>query len=303
LFQTPFFGVAHLYNKMYFILTAFLTSLYIYPANSDVIHILGEKQDFCKEDIRIVSLAPSITETLYFLGLFENIVGVTRYDDFPEGVKEKDIIGGYLDVDIERILKLQPDVILCEPNSGIQESVEIIKSKGIPVIVISTRNVLDILIGIEDLGRLFGREREAYEILTHMSDRYRHLLGFIKADTNKTALMIINENPLVVAGYYSFVGELLNLVGLKNAYSGNQKYPVLDNEILIQLKPDLIFNISESVMSGDSTKVNEIGEGIKPFLKEKTEFYVLKDSSFVRPSPRFIDALERLFSLVSGYYL
>ncbi|MCX7957913.1 MAG: hypothetical protein N3B13_02610, partial [Deltaproteobacteria bacterium] len=120
---------------------------------------------------------------------------------------------------------------------------------------------------------------------------------------NFSGLIVLNENPLMVAGSSSFVGELLNLIGIRNAYDGFQKYPVLDSEQLYVMKPDVIFNISESIMSGstDDSKRVLSGSGIRS-LSKNSVIYNLADSSFIRPSPRFIEALRMICSLTTGYF-
>ncbi|MCX7943112.1 MAG: helical backbone metal receptor [Deltaproteobacteria bacterium] len=286
-------------NRLVFILLQiYFVSI---EANSDVVYYFGENKIKSSHNLKIISLAPSITETLYAIGIGEWIIGVTRYDDFPEDVRNKEIIGGYIDVDVEKILKLSPDVVVCEPNSGIKESVQFLSSKGIPVLVVNINSIKDILEAIEDFGRLFGKEREARELLNNLLVKYKNLQKYYRGNNNRSmlsALVVLNENPLMVAGYSSFVGELINLVGLENAYKGRQKYPVLDIELLHILRPDIIFNISELVMAGGSAEENK-----KSLLIFGGKIiYDLRDSTFIRPSPRFVDALEKLCSLISGYY-
>jgi iron complex transport system substrate-binding protein len=270
-------------------------------AEADVIYPLGGLRFENRGDLRIVSTAPSITETLYFLGLFDNIIAVTRYDDFPEGVKEKEMIGGYLDIDVEKILRLRPDIVFCEPNSGIKSSVELLVVKRIPVYVVNIGSVLDILIAIEEMGKILCKEEEARRLLNELYKRYIRLQGLLSKNNN-SALIVINENPLMVAGNKSFVGELLGLSGFKNAYQGEYKYPVLDNETLLLLNPNIVINVSESVMAGDENKDKDSSKILKSFFKDDTKFYNISDTVFIRPSPRFMEALESLCSLNSQYY-
>lgn len=270
-------------------------------AEADVIYPLGGLRFENKGDLRIISTAPSITETLYFLGLFENIIAVTRYDDFPEGVKEKEMIGGYLDIDVEKILSLRPDIVFCEPNSGIKSSVELLVVKKIPVYVVNVGSVLDILLAIEEMGKILCKEEEARRLLNELYKRYIRLQGLLSKGKS-SALIVLNENPIMVAGNKSFVGELLGLSGFKNAYQGEYKYPVIDNETLLFLNPNIVINVSESVMVGDESRGKNSSNILKTFFRDGTKFYNISDAVFIRPSPRFIDALESLCSLNSQYY-
>ncbi|MCX7959436.1 MAG: helical backbone metal receptor, partial [Deltaproteobacteria bacterium] len=139
-------------------MTAVLFFLLPAGGDGDIVYILNNGRINLKKDIRIVSVAPSVTEILYEIGLGENIVGVTRYDDVPEDVRNKEVVGGYLDIDVEKILRIKPDVVMCEPNSGIRDSVDILSRNGIPVIVVDIRSVMNILDAVERIGELLDRK-------------------------------------------------------------------------------------------------------------------------------------------------
>lgn len=265
------------------------------------VYPIGKGRFVPSANTRIVSLAPSITELLYFLGLISNIIGVTRYDDFPEEIKNREIIGGYLDVDVEKIIKIKPDIVLCEPNSGIKSAVDLISKRGIPVYVIEVKSVYDILDSIDELGRLFNRKSEAVDLINILTQRYTHLQTYT-IERRRSGLIILNEIPIMVAGNNSFVGELLILSGAINAYSGTHKYPVIDLEMLRKMKIDFVINVSESVMSGEETKQRRISSHIKEILPDAAEFYNISTPTFIHPSPRFIEALEVLCSINSRFY-
>jgi iron complex transport system substrate-binding protein len=255
-----------------------------------------------KGDFRIVSLAPSITEILYFLGVIENVVGVTRYDDYPEIVKTKEIVGGYLDIDAEKIVRLKPDVVLCEPNSGIKGSIEVIEKNGIPVYVVNIKSIEDILFAVEELGELLNHCESARSVNQDGLNRYLRIQRFYKTTIEKRGLIVLNENPLMIAGNSSFVGELLILSGIENSYKGNQKYPVLDAEMLYKMDVDIVINVSESVMSGVEVEKRNSLTTLKPLFKGDVSIYNVSNPIFIRPSPRFIEALEYLCSMTTGNY-
>ncbi len=254
-----------------------------------------------KYNPKIVSLAPSITEILYFLNLLPNIVGVTRYDDFPEEVKGIEVVGGYLDIDVERVIRLKPDIVLCEPNSGIKNSVELLSKSGIKVYVVDVKSVYDILDSIEKIGKLFCKEKETKDILNGLLEQYRYLQSYLKYG-EKSGLIILNENPVMVAGVHSFVGELLTLSGVNNSYTGPQKYPVIDIEMLKHMKIDFIINVSESVMGGSGLNNKRDPFYLKRILTSAQEFFYINNPVFIRPSPRFIEALQILCSISSSFY-
>jgi len=129
---------------------------------------LGRKVTLNADPMRIISLAPNITEMLYFLGLGDRLVGVTTFSDFPLEAKSWPKVGSYTDVNVEKVITLDPDLVIATADGNKRGDVETLKQTGIPVFVINPRTVHQVLDTVEKLGVICGvreiAERKAREL-------------------------------------------------------------------------------------------------------------------------------------------
>ena len=119
---------------------------------------------------RIISLAPSNTEILFALGLEDRIVGVTQYCNYPEAAKAKPRVAGYSTPDIERVISLEPDLILAE---SIHEKTVLpaLESIGLKAIVMSARSLDTVLRDITLVGQIMGKSKAASKLVSDLNDR------------------------------------------------------------------------------------------------------------------------------------
>ena len=122
---------------------------------------LGREIELDSPAQRIVSLAPSITETLFFLGVGDRVVGVTRYCNFPPEAKSKTIVGGVIDPNYEVIVSLKPELIIMTVEGNTREAFEKLSNLGFKIFVTNPRNFDGIFKTIIDIGRLCGVESRA----------------------------------------------------------------------------------------------------------------------------------------------
>src|SRR5690242_18818877 len=121
----------------------------------------GRHVDVPSHPDRLVSLAPSITETLYALGLGDRLVGDTDYCDYPPEAKQKPHVGAVLNPSVEKIVALKPDLVLGTPEANRRETADQLDRLGIPVYGLAAHSVDDTLRSIEDLGQVLDRGTEA----------------------------------------------------------------------------------------------------------------------------------------------
>lgn len=245
---------------------------------------------------RIVSMAPNVTEILFALGLGDRVVAVSRYCDWPEETDELDTVGGVLDPDYEAILGADPDVVV-----GVTEGVDPDLQKnladaGVAYGFVSIEGLDSVRRGIERLGDWFG-----------VGDRGRQLVSDFDADLDAasgrvgravdseapTALMIVDREPLVVAGPDSFGDQLLESAGLQNAVDGDSgPYPVLDVEHLYGLDPELIVDVKIDADDSASHRYWEQFDALDAV--DGGRVYHIDDPVMMRPGPRVPVAVERL---------
>ncbi len=211
---------------------------------------LGTYHTFQSTPKRIVSLVPSQTELLHDLGLEESIVGITKFCVHPFHLKStKTIIGGTKKVKYDKILALQPDIIIANKEENTLEIVEEL-SQICPVWVTNVITIEDNQQMIQDFGELFNKRTESQKWINKINFAYQDFQNFIQDKTHKKVAYFIWANPYMVAGGDNFINELLKLNKFENIYDNNPKYEGRYPEIVIQKMriqgdPDIVFLSSE----------------------------------------------------------
>ncbi len=191
---------------------------------------------------RIISLVPSQTELLIDLGLKDRIVGVTRYCIHPAGlIDEKSVVGGTKKIVESRIIELQPDLILCNREENNQKIVEFCDHIA-PTYVSDIDNLEQALEMIADVGELTGAKFKAKSLSRNISSAFKSLN---KPSVEHKALYLIWKKPYMSVGTGTFINDMIERAGFKNAASDLTRYPELEVEEMIKLQPDTVFLSSE----------------------------------------------------------
>lgn len=195
-----------------------------------------------KVPMRIVSLAPSITEGLFMLGVGSRIVGVTVYCQRPEEAKTKTKIGTILKPDIEKIVSLKPDIVFATQEGNRKEIIEKIQSAGLNVFTFGKDESLnDIWDNFLLLGKIVGKQEKAVQILTDMDKRMAAVQARIECESSVTAFCELASEPLITAAKGSFVDELITMAGAVNiAHDEDVRYPNYSIEQVVMMDPDVI---------------------------------------------------------------
>lgn len=208
---------------------------------------LGTEHQFQQTPKRIISLVPSLTETLYELGLEEQIIGITKFCVHPYHLKSvKLTIGGTKKVHIEKIKALNPDIIIANKEENTPEMVK--ELMGIcPVFVTDIITIEDTLKTIENLGVLFKRTTDAKKWIEKIKFAKADFEQFmIDKNWHKAAYLIWRE-PYMAAGNDTFVNEMLKQNKFANIYEKQQgRYPEVEiRKIRIHGDPELVLLSSE----------------------------------------------------------
>jgi len=246
---------------------------------------------------RVITLAPSLTDLILALGARERLVGVTRLDDDPT-VASLPRVGGFLDPNPEAVLALQPDLVLWVTDGGalpaVRRLAELSRTsrRPFPILAIPIVTVADVyasarVVG-EALGDAGGGERLAAE-LRAVADRVQREAARLPV---RRVLFVVGREPLVVAGPGSFADELLRMAGARNVATGPRPWPVYPLEKAVVDDPELVIDAA----------AREPPEGIRrlsaiPAVR-RGAVARLPDDGLLRPGPRMIAGLERLFRLI-----
>jgi len=190
---------------------------------------------------RIISIVPSQTELLFYLGLGENIIGITKFCTHPHHQTEHTTkIGGTKQLNIELIRELQPDLIIANKEENEKSQVEDLMSIC-PVWISDINDLPQALAMIESVGTMVNRKTEADVLVKSITSQFNAL---IKIKKPLTVAYLIWRKPYMVAGVDTFINSMLQLCGFTNAFKAD-RYPLIDAAILINANPDLVFLSSE----------------------------------------------------------
>ena len=259
---------------------------------------------------RIVSTAPSITETLYALGLGPRVVGVTIYCRYPADAQSKPKIGTFLEPDFERILALRPDLVLVIKNPV--QVAERLRKLGLQAEELDFDSVAKILSSTETIGRLTGTQAEAARLTAGL----RAQMEAVKAESARTprrsVLFLVGRSPgtlqgLVGIGPGTFVDELITLAGGRNVLSQAPiQYPKVSIEQILASDPDIILDMGDfahlegKVMENEAA-VQSLWSSYGRLKAVRTHAIRQVDSDvFIHPGPRLGDAARRLRALIGA---
>ena len=190
---------------------------------------------------RIVTLSPSVNEIIFALGEGENIVANTQYSDFPLESKSIKKIGGYNSISLEKILKVNPTVVVGQDYDEKLNSN--LKALGITTLSYKTNTISLIKNTINELGIFFKQEEKAKELNTNIDNAMTSLAEIVK---DKKILIIISpkdslSNQIFVSGNHIYFEDVILASGNKNAYFSNSTaQPVVNTEKIIGMNPDII---------------------------------------------------------------
>lgn len=206
-----------------------------------VIDQMGRELILPRKPQRIISLVPSQTELLFDLNLDSEVVGITKFCIHPnEWFRTKTRIGGTKQLNIELIRQLQPDLIIGNKEENEKSQIEILQ-KEFPVWMSDISNLDDALRMIREIGILTSTSASADEIVKQIEKNFKLLRT---SDKSLRTLYLIWHNPNMCAGTETFIHEMLEKCGLKNASPGN-RYPELTDDDIVRLNPQVILLSSE----------------------------------------------------------
>lgn len=247
---------------------------------------------------RIVSLAPSITETLFAIGAADHIVGVTNYCNYPIAATAKQKVGGITNPSIETIISLEPDLILVSMEGNVRNDFDKLTSFGVPVFVTNPRSLEGIYKSMTQIGELTGKKENAATLVKAMQTRADSIASKAKRLRRKSILFFVSLQPIIVVGKNTFLTQLIELAGGTNtAVNAASTYPTYSREAVLKDDPDLLIFMAE-VAASPAALVTLYPEWAKlKAFKRKTVFRI--DADIVsRPGPRAVDGLALLYKLI-----
>jgi len=165
------------------------------------------------ESQRIISLAPNVTETLYYLEANDKLIAVSNYCNWPKEIKNKPKVGGMINPSFEKILSLKPDLVIISRDGTPKEVYQRLIDLGLNVHVFAPKNLRELPQEIIKLGSIIGRANKAKEVAQNFQ---RELNKIRKVFNGEKALFIIWHEPIIVASESSHIDEIMKNLGLNN---------------------------------------------------------------------------------------
>jgi iron complex transport system substrate-binding protein len=191
---------------------------------------------------RIISLKPNVTRTLIALGAGDNIVGITKFCLRPN--PEAGIVADYTSLQAEKIVLLKPDLVLSSVENSQSRQYAPLAAAGLNLEFLKFDTLDDLFASIGKIGSLLGKSATADDLLNRMKAGLATAKAAAKPWQGKTFAVIVQREPLMVAGGASFISTLLESSGLSNVFARNRiPYPVMGKESLLAKKPDLLFDM------------------------------------------------------------
>jgi iron complex transport system substrate-binding protein len=252
---------------------------------------------------RIVSTSPSITETLFALGLGDRVVGVTTFCRFPAEVARLPKIGTFLNPDAERIAGLRPDlVIVHEHANGVDRR---LTSLRIPFVIVQTGSLASVFSSITQIGTAAGTPERATTLIAAIQQRLQRLREQHTAGARPRVLFLVGRRPgtladLIGVGPGTYLNELITIAGGINVLdlAGQPEYPHISLEAVLRFDPDVII---DTVDMGDTAAEREQRRAINQRLwasygtlnaVKHGRVRAATTDALVVPGPRVVDAAE-----------
>jgi iron complex transport system substrate-binding protein len=265
------------------------------PAGRTVVDPAGRTMAVPADPQRVVALAPSITEIVYALERQDRLKGVSRFSDFPTAAEKLPKVGSYIQLDVERIVALSPDLCIGIRDGNPLSVVEQLESLGIPVFAVNAVDMESTMKSIRAVGEVLNAGARARVIVADMRRRIRLVSEKAATAGKKTRVFVqIGVSPIVSVGSGTFINELITLAGGVNVAAGPNPYPRFSVEQVIALAPEvLVISSMARATVFEAVKADWMQWTAIPAVANQAVF-IAPTNIFDRPTPRLVDGLEQM---------
>jgi iron complex transport system substrate-binding protein len=252
-----------------------------------------------KSPQRVISLLPSITETICVLKQCQKLVGIDRYSNWPESIQSLPSVGGGLDPNIEGITALKPDVVLVGKNSRASER---LRSLGIKVIAFDVKDYADVHRALQRLALILNAPPQDAEIIwLNLQTQVNTIAGTLpKAAKGRRVYFEVSSTPFG-AGESSFIGETLKRLQLINIIpSSLGPFPKLNPEFIVRENPDLIMM---GYKQGGQIEGRPGWKKVSAVNQQRICTFTSSEADILsRPGPRLAEGAQIMANCISAKY-
>jgi iron complex transport system substrate-binding protein len=249
---------------------------------------------------KVISLAPGVTEIIFALGRGDKLVGVTKFCDYPKETKNIKKIGGLLDINMETLVALAPDIVITYQEQ--MGKLNFLRRRA-RIVAVRHGRLSDLLQSILDIGHALRAEAEARGLVDCIQNKLRAVASEVKGRRKIRTIFIAGRNinelkNMYIIGKKDFINDLLEIAGGTNAYEGEVDYPSISLESAIYLNPEFIFEISAHYEGIADEKIFALWHPYRMIAAvAKRQIRIIKDSFWLRPGPRVGLIAEQLASV------
>lgn len=246
---------------------------------------------------RIVTLVPSVTETLFALGVGAEVVGVSSYDDYPPEVTRLPRVGTFLTPNVEAIAALRPTLVIGRGISSNEREIRALNALGYETMMIEDDSLSQIEQSIRMIGRRTGKSQQANAIVAGIEASVNDVRMHVRPFPPPRALMLVGHQPIVAVGVGTFLDDLLKVAGADNiADVSAQQWPQLSIEYIVAMRPEVIL---DGQMGSDPKAPSHFWDGYPaiPAVKNHRVLGYPEDPT-LHPGPRVGVTLEMLAKLI-----
>lgn len=242
---------------------------------------------------RVISLAPNLTEIVFAVGAGDRLVGRTSYCDYPAEAKAISAVGDTLHPNLERLIALQPQVVLISTASQLEVFTQQLQNQNIAVFVTDPRDLDGVFRSIQQVGEILGREEQATLLVQKLRERTAACEEAVKQKPPVRLFYQLSAEPLYTAGREAFVTDLIRRAGGVSVTADVPgAWPKYSNESALAAKPDAIILPTGGSMGAGNSTVTEALRRSPAALEGRV--YKINDDHLVRPGPRAVDGLEAM---------
>src|SRR6516165_4980099 len=244
---------------------------------------------------RIVSLAPSLTETLYALGVQDRLVGDTVYCDYPPDAQKKPKVGGAIDPNLEQIAALHPDLVLLTKSLNRLDTVRALETLGIASYATDPHTVDEIISSTQKLATVLNVAEAGKTLADDMQRQLARLDEKLAPLPPKRVLFIVWTEPLISVGRNTFIADALRRAGAVSIVDSGQDWPQVSLEEVVHLQPDYLVFTSSHLGAAENdfeSVANRAGWRILDAVRDRR--YAVISDAVNRPAPRIVSAIEEL---------
>jgi iron complex transport system substrate-binding protein len=265
------------------------------PEMHDVVDGYGRTVHIPVNPSRIVSLAPSLTETVYALGVEDRLVGDTDYCDYPPDAQKKPKVGGVINPNLEQIAALHPDLVLLSKEGNMLATVSALDSLHIPTYATDAHSIEQIITSVQKLADVLNASAAGRTLADGLQQRLQALQDRLTDVAPRRVLFIVWPEPLQSVGKNTFVADALRRAGAVSIVDSNQDWPQVSLEEVAKLQPDyLIFAASHTGSPGNDFDFVAHRTGWQLLNAVRDRRYVVVSDAIIRTSPRIVSVIEDL---------